>query len=173
MLTVGARRKNMVLYCFVFWGWIWRSTKQGFFQRGRGRSFHVERLKTEKAGNQQCKVWHKDLEGETTEGSTESTGGCINFESCRRHKIHSRFNMLPRHWLCAANSSIHQYETKLIVTEYTTKGVFWEEEEKKKETNWGFYFYFYIFLLLTKPCFDTPSSFKRNLVLVERRILIK
>lgn len=93
--------------------------------RRKGKAISCRETKDRKRhGNQQYKVWHKDLEGETTEGSTESTGGCINFESCRRHKIHSRFNMLPWHWLCVANSSIRQYEASLIVTEYTTTGAF-------------------------------------------------
>ena len=76
--------------CLQFW-----EKKEGFCQRGRGRSFHVVGPKTVKgAGTNSGECGVRNLEAESIRRGAESTGGCANWKmvtEIRQSSTHDTF----------------------------------------------------------------------------------
>ena len=58
-----------------------KELREGFCRRGRGRSFHVEGPKTEKARESAVESLVRDLEAESIRSRAESTEGCVKLET--------------------------------------------------------------------------------------------
>ena len=71
-------------------------SREGFCRRGRGRSFHVDGPKTEKAREPTVEslVSARNLEAGSIRSGAESTGGCVKLKKVtkiRRSSSHNAF----------------------------------------------------------------------------------
>ena len=56
-------------------------SREGFCRRGRGKSFHVDGLKTGKAREPTMESGVRNLEAESIRNGVESTGGCVKLKT--------------------------------------------------------------------------------------------
>ena len=58
-------------------------SREGFYWRGKGRSFHVDGLKTEKVLEPTVESGARNLEAESIRSRAESMGGCVKLKTDR------------------------------------------------------------------------------------------
>ena len=69
-------------------------SREGFCRRGRGRSFHIDGLNTEKArGTNSRESGAKNLEAESIRSQTESMGGCVKLKTATEIRWSSTCDM--------------------------------------------------------------------------------
>ena len=56
-------------------------SREGCFRKGRGRSFHADGSKTEKAREPTVESGARNLEAENIRSRAESTGGCVKLKT--------------------------------------------------------------------------------------------
>ena len=69
-------------------------SREGCYRRGRGRSFHADGPKTEKAREPTGQSGARNLEADNIRSRVESTGGCVKLKTVtkiRHSTAHDRF----------------------------------------------------------------------------------